>query len=814
MKLLGITRLGAKLLALHLLIIGTTLVGIFSALVTREYFAQRRELIADLQELVKTQSVPISAALWELDTGKIDTFLGEVGKLPFVQGAVVVDGTGFLISTIGDIDTPPKNAEFSAQALLVFRDGASPQTLGSIKIIAHDREIRSTISERLAEDAIVLLVLLVALTGATILVTNRIVGRPLALLQASIQKIRKGGGYERVDWAASDELGKVVKAYNKLQALREDTEDALRRARDDLELRVHERTAELRETNESLVAEIKERKRAEDALRESEMRAKATLNAATHLQGLLKPDGTLIEANAAALDMIDAGKEDVVGQPFWDCPWWTHSPDLQVRVRRAVKRAADGETVQFLATHPAPDGSERIIDFHARPVTDENGEVVLVVPEGHDITELKLAEARLRESEARAKAMLNTGSQLQGLLKPDGTLIEINAAALAMISASEEDVLGLPFWDCPWWTHDPDLQAQLKRALKRAADGESVQFLATHQATDGIAHIINFGATPVKDEHGEVTLIVPMGDDITHLKQAEAELREAKEQAESALTELTTTQQQLVQSEKMASLGQLTAGIAHEIKNPLNFVNNFAEVSRELIEEFRELIEPLRETLGEEANAELDDLVTLLSENLDRITSQGQRANNIVNSMLLHSRGDPGQRRRADINELVEESLSLAYHGARAKDPAFEIALEREFDPKAGSAVVAPQEISRVLLNLFQNAFDAVGERASNGASNGFRPTLQVATRDLGDQVELRVRDNGAGIPDAAMDKVFNPFFTTKAAGAGTGLGLSLSYDIVVQQHLGQMTVRSKVNDHTEFTIALPRDAATPGGTQ
>ena len=177
--------------------------------------------------------------------------------------------------------------------------------------------------------------------------------------------------------------------------------------------------------------------------------------------------------------------------------------------------------------------------------------------------------------------------------------------------------------------------------------------------------------------------------------------------------------------------------------------------------------------------------------------------------MLLHSRGDPGQRRQADINDLMEKSLGLAYHGARAKDPEFTIAFEREFDPKAGSAEVAPQEISRVLVNLFQNAFDAVGERASNGAPPGFRPTLYVSTRDLGDHVELRVRDNGAGIPDAVMDKVFNPFFTTKSAGSGTGLGLSLSYDIVVQQHLGRMTVSSKVNDHTEFTITLPRTADT-----
>ncbi len=678
MKLFGLTKLSAKLVALYLVIIGATLIGILSALETREYYTQRRALVADLQELIKTQSLPVTTALWELDTEKIDTFLAEVGSVPFVQAAIVTDTTGMVVSTIGDINAPPKSANFVAEAPLVYQRGATSQPLGSIKIIVHDRVILSAIADRLVNDTIVLLVILAVLAGATILITNAVVGRPLMLLQASIEKIRQGGARERVEWAASDELGQVVDAFNKLQSAQEDTKEALKQARDDLELRVDQRTAELRKTNESVLAEIKERKRAEDAL---------------------------------------------------------------------------------------------------------------------------------RESEARAKAMLNTGSQLQGLLKPDGTLIEINAAALAMIGASEKDVLGLPFWDCPWWTHDPDLQAQLREALKRAADGESVQFLATHHATDGTAHIINFGATPVRDENGEVALIVPMGDDITHLKQAEAELREAKEQAETALAKLTTTQQQLVQSQKMASLGQLTAGIAHEIKNPLNFVNNFAEVSEELFEELKELVGPLREQLGEDASAEFDELVTLLAENLDRIKGQGQRASNIVTSMLLHSRGDPGQRRQADVNGLVDESLGLAYHGARAEDPAFEVALERDYDPKAGSAEVASQEISRVLLNLFQNAFDAVGERASNGAPSGFQPTLHVTTKDLGNRIELRVRDNGAGIPEAVIGRVFDPFFTTKPPGSGTGLGLSLSYDIVVGQHLGQMAVRSKVNDYTEFTITLPRDA-------
>ncbi|MDJ0947031.1 MAG: ATP-binding protein [Kiloniellales bacterium] len=424
------------------------------------------------------------------------------------------------------------------------------------------------------------------------------------------------------------------------------------------------------------------------------------------------------------------------------------------------------------------------------------------------VAKRRRAEEALRESEARAKAMLNTGSQLQGLLKPDGTLIEINAAALAMIGASEEDVLGLPFWDCPWWTHDPDLQAQLKQALKRAADGESVRFLATHHATDGTAHIINFGATPVRDEHGEVTLIVPMGDDITHLKQAEAELRQAKEQAETALAKLTRTQQQLVVSEKMASLGQLTAGVAHEIKNPLNFINNFAEVSVELIDELRQAVEPARQALSGEQRNHLDDLVSTLTANMATIDEQGRRADSIVKNMLQHARDEGSERRDIDVNTFLEENLKLAYHGARAQDQSGNVALERNFDPKAGSITIAVQDISRVLLNLFGNGIYAMRQRQRLETSGDYAPVLRVSSRDCGDRVEIRVRDNGTGIPGDVANNIFDPFFTTKPPGEGTGLGLSLSYDTVVHQHGGSLGVESEEDRFTEFVLVLPRHPA------
>jgi signal transduction histidine kinase len=528
MKLFGFTKLSAKLLALYLVLIGVTLVGLFSALETRDYFAQRRSLVVNLQELIKTQSVPIATALWELDTKKINTFLEEVEKLQFVRGAVITDSTGKIVAKIGDIDTPPKSADFVAQEPLVFRSGANPQTIGSIKIIVHDQEILRTVKNRLVNDAIILLVLLAVLTGATIFATNVIVGRPLTLLKASIEKIRRDGVRERVDWVASDELGQVVSAYNEMQSVQEDTEDALRRARDNLELRVKERTKEL------------------------------------------------------------------------------------------------------------------------------------------------------------------TG---------------------------------------------------------------------------------------------------------------------ARDWAESALTDLKRTQRQLVHSQKMASLGILTAGIAHEIKNPLNLVNNFSRVSVELFDELRDAIEPARQALDDERRDELDDLVTTLAANMIRIDEQGRRADSIVKSMLQHSRDEPSERHLTDINALLEENLNLAYHGARARDQEFNITLERDFDPDAGSISIAAQDISRVLLNLFGNGFYATRQRQHLESSVDYTPILGVISRDCGDSVQIRVRDNGTGIAGDIVNKIFDPFFTTKPTGEGTGLGLSLSHDIVVSQHGGSIEVSSAKGEFAEFTITLPRQS-------
>jgi signal transduction histidine kinase len=270
----------------------------------------------------------------------------------------------------------------------------------------------------------------------------------------------------------------------------------------------------------------------------------------------------------------------------------------------------------------------------------------------------------------------------------------------------------------------------------------------------------------------------------------------------ASLDELRNTQDRLIQTEKLASLGQLTAGIAHEIKNPLNFVNNFSSLSRELIDELNEVLKTAK--LDDKIREEIDELSHMLQGNLEKVVQHGKRADSIVKNMLLHSREGSGEHRPTDINTIVEESLNLAYHGARAEKPGFNITLKRNFDPNAGAVDVYPQEITRVFLNLISNGFYAAAKRNEIG-QEGFEPTLSAATKSIGNKVEIRIRDNGIGIPPKVKEKMFNPFFTTKPAGEGTGLGLSMSHDIVVKQHEGKIEVQTEPGSFTEFIITLPR---------
>ena len=276
------------------------------------------------------------------------------------------------------------------------------------------------------------------------------------------------------------------------------------------------------------------------------------------------------------------------------------------------------------------------------------------------------------------------------------------------------------------------------------------------------------------------------------------EITRQKEELVTALDHLKTTQNQLVQSEKMASLGELTAGIAHEIQNPLNFVNNFAEVNTELIEELKE--EQEKDAPDQEL---VEEILRDLADNMEKMVYHGKRADSIVKGMLMHSRTGNGEKESVDVNALADEYMRLAYHGLRAKDKSFNATLEKDFQPEIIKAKVMPQDFGRVLLNIFNNAFYAVAQR-SKQEGEGYRPTVWLSSKLQNGEVEIRIKDNGTGIPDSARAKIFEPFFTTKPTGQGTGLGLSLSYDIIHNGHGGTLEVESEKGEFTEFIVRVP----------
>jgi signal transduction histidine kinase len=305
--------------------------------------------------------------------------------------------------------------------------------------------------------------------------------------------------------------------------------------------------------------------------------------------------------------------------------------------------------------------------------------------------------------------------------------------------------------------------------------------------------------------HREIEVVRTFADQaviaIENVRLFEQVQARTKELAQT-VDDLRTAQDRLIQSEKLASLGQLTAGIAHEIKNPLNFVNNFAALSRELIEELKDLLATLK--IDDKTKSEIEGLAEMVEGNLAKVVQHGKRADSIVKNMLLHSRESSGEHRPVDLNATVEEAVNLAYHGARAERPGFNIRLVKDLDPSVGDVDLYPQEFTRVLLNLISNGFYAATKRKAE-SRDAFEPTLTASTRNLGDRVEVKIRDNGTGIPPEVKDKMFNPFFTTKPAGEGTGLGLSLSYDIIVKQHGGAIDVATKPGEFTEFTIVIAR---------
>jgi signal transduction histidine kinase len=350
---------------------------------------------------------------------------------------------------------------------------------------------------------------------------------------------------------------------------------------------------------------------------------------------------------------------------------------------------------------------------------------------------------------------------------------------------------------------DPEYE---EKALARLGNVRAMLGVPLMRSGEPIGAFALARSEPIPFSEREVALVTTFADQaVIAIENARLfeEVQARTRELSQSLDDLRTAQDRLVQTEKLASLGQLTAGIAHEIKNPLNFVNNFSALSAELIDELDETLAPA--PLDPKMRGDVGELTQMLKSNLEKVVQHGKRADSIVKNMLLHSREGGGERRSASINGLVEESLNLAYHGARAEKADFNITLKHDLDPNAGAIDLYPQELTRALLNLISNGFYAAIKRKAETGAEAFEPVLGVATRNLGKTVEIRIRDNGTGIPPEVREKMFNPFFTTKPTGEGTGLGLSMAHDIIVKQHSGSIDVDTEPGLFTEFKIVLPR---------
>ncbi|PSN11748.1 hypothetical protein C7271_24255 [filamentous cyanobacterium CCP5] len=575
----------------------------------------------------------------------------------------------------------------------------------------------------------------------------------------------------------------------------------------------------------SLRQQIAERQQAESALRRSEATNRALIQGMPDMVIRAREDGTYLAIAGRERFTVYDGDHFSVGTTLHDS---LPPEQAQLRMYYIQQALATGQ-LQLYEHQLIVDGQLR--HEEVRIVVIGEGEVMIVV---RDITERKQAEQALRVAEEKYRGIFENA--LEGIFQTslEGRYLSVNPAMARIFGYGSAAEMMVQVTDIQTQIYvDHRLRQEFQRQMQ--AQGVVREFEYQACKADGSIIWVQESSHAVYNEDGEMLYYEGILLDVTQRHQAEAErqrfvdtlarknrdleqvrdelaianatleqrVAERTEELSQTLNQLQATQEQIIAQEKLASLGALTAGIAHEIKNPLNFVNNFAELIEEMAEELQEELKPCQDRLEADTWDYIHELCEDLSQNARKVLKHGQRADGIVRSMLMHSRGGKGEHQTVNVNSLLSEALNLAYHGMRAQNRGFNITLETHLAPDLPETTLFSTDFNRALLNLINNSFYATHEKVQRGIA-GYEPLLVASTRQVDNYIEIRLRDNGPGIPPAVRAKMFEPFFSTKPTGQGTGLGLSICHDIIVQAHHGTISVETEPGEFTEFVIMLP----------
>jgi PAS domain S-box-containing protein len=569
-----------------------------------------------------------------------------------------------------------------------------------------------------------------------------------------------------------------------------------------------------------------ERGRAEEELQENETKFRAIFDHTFQFIGLMTPDGILIEANRTALAFAGIKDSDVLGKPFWETPWWTHSTQMQDKLRAAVKAASQGQFVRFEATHPASDGSIHYIDFSLKPVKNETGDVVLLIPEGRDITERKRAEEVLRASEAKYRILLENLPQKIFFKDRNLAYISCNDNYARDLKIKSEEIVGRTDYDF----YPKELAEKYRADDKRIMETGKIEDIEGKYIRQGDEACVHTVKTPVKDDQGNIIGLLGIFRDITHRKKTEEELRKSEkaaktayEQLEKANNELKSMHCQMVQSEKLAAIGHLAAGVAHEMNTPVGFVASNFQTLESYVNKFKKLLEMYDELVKTIKTSEKTELLTkaeviakayqtmkmdFVLEDIQELFSDSkeglERVTTIIENLRDFSRIDQTDSfGEYNINDGINTTLAVARNTIK-----YDAEVKTELS-EVPVVFCNASQINQVFLNIILNAVQAIKTQ-----EKGEKGVITIRTCSTEDEVVCEITDNGPGIPAEIISKIFDPFFTTKPAGKGTGLGLSISYDIIVNKHKGKILVDSTVGKGAKFTIKLPTKTKKENNTE